>query len=141
MSRLTHYTPFSTEPFSDMLQGFFRPISTRLEDSSPRMDIDVNEVDGKYEIKADIPGMEKKDIEIEIDGNIITISARKERQSDVKEGNRVVRQERFWGEARRSVSLPGAVDESQAKASYDKGVLSVSLPKKGGAGNRRLEIE
>ena len=106
----------------------------------PRMDIDVNEADGIYELKADIPGVEKKDIEIDIDGNTITISARKERRDDVKEGDRVVRQERFLGETRRSISLPTAIDQSQAKATYDKGVLSLSLPKKHSESTRRLQI-
>ena len=140
MSRLIRYTPFSTEPFSDVLQGIFRPIVGGMEDAPPRMDIDVNETDGVYQLKADIPGVDKKDIEIDIDGNVVTICARKERHDAVKEGDRVVRQERFWGESRRSISLPSAVDQSQAKASYDKGVLSLSLPKKASESTSRLQI-
>ncbi|MGN6455671.1 MAG: Hsp20/alpha crystallin family protein, partial [Achromobacter mucicolens] len=85
MSRLTQYSPFSSEPFADVFQAFLRPIRQNGEDQAPRMDIDVTEAGDKYVLKADVPGIDKKDITVQIDGNTVMISANKEKHSETKE--------------------------------------------------------
>ncbi|CAM3657965.1 SHSP domain-containing protein [Bordetella sputigena] len=139
MSRLTRYSPFSTEPLADAFEGFLRPIRGMVEDG-PRMDLDITESDNEYVLQAEIPGVEKEDIQVDINGNEVRISAKKSSQKEVKDGERVVRSERYWGQMQRAVALASNVDESKATAVYDKGVLKLTLPKKAGDASRRLTI-
>jgi HSP20 family protein len=141
MPRLTQYSPFSAEPFADVFQAFLRPIRHGADDQAPRMDIDVTEEGDKYVLKAEVPGIDKKDISVEIDGNTVMISANKEKSSEVKEGGNTIRQERFWGRIQRSVSLASSIDESAAKAVCENGVLILTLPKAAGNRNKTLRIE
>ncbi|CAB3901392.1 Hsp20/alpha crystallin family protein [Achromobacter mucicolens] len=141
MSRLTQYSPFSSEPFADVFQAFLRPIRQNGEDQAPRMDIDVTEAGDKYVLKADVPGIDKKDITVQIDGNTVMISANKEKHSETKEAGNVIRQERFWGQVQRSVSLASPIDEAAAKAVCENGVLTLTLPKSAGSRNKTLQIE
>ncbi|RSF04482.1 Hsp20/alpha crystallin family protein [Achromobacter aegrifaciens] len=141
MSRLTQYSPFMSEPLSDVFQAFLRPIRPNLDEQTPRMDIDVTEAGDKYVLKAEVPGIEKKDISVEIDGNTVMISANKEKSSETKEAGNVVRQERFWGRIQRSVSLASPIDQAAAKAVCENGVLILSLPKAAGSRNKTLQIE
>ncbi|MBC9907006.1 MULTISPECIES: Hsp20/alpha crystallin family protein [Achromobacter] len=141
MSRLTQYSPFMSEPLSDVFQAFLRPIRQNLDEQTPRMDIDVTEAGDKYVLKAEVPGIDKKDISVEIDGNTVMISANKEKSSETKEAGNVVRQERFWGRIQRSVSLASPIDQAAAKAVCENGVLILTLPKAAGSRNKTLQIE
>lgn len=105
MSRLSQYSSFTPDPFSDVFQAFLRPIRQQADEQNPRMDIDIAEAGDKYVLKAEVPGIEKKDISVQIDGNTVMISANKEKSSEATEGGNVVRQERFWGHIQRSVTL------------------------------------
>ncbi|OZI60735.1 Hsp20/alpha crystallin family protein [Bordetella genomosp. 11] len=139
MSRLTRYSPFSAEPFADAFEGFLRPIRGLAEDG-PRMDLDITENDKEYVLQAEIPGMNKEDIQVDIDGGEVRISAKKSSEKEVKDGDRVVRSERYWGQMQRAVSFATSIDEDHVTAVYDKGVLKLTLPKKAGDGTRRIEI-
>lgn len=141
MSRLTQYSPFMSEPLSDVFQAFLRPIRQNLDEQTPRMDIDVTEAGDKYVLKAEVPGIDKKDISVEIDGNTVMISANKEKSCETKEAGNVVRQERFWGRIQRSVSLASPIDQAAAKAVCENGVLILTLPKAAGSRNKTLQIE
>lgn len=105
------------------------------------MDIDVTEAGDKYVLKADVPGIDKKDITVQIDGNTVMISANKEKHSETKEAGNVIRRERFWGQVQRSVSLASPIDEAAAKAVCENGVLTLTLPKSAGSRNKTLQIE
>ena len=98
MSNVTRYDPFSIESIPDMFQGFFRPMrSLALHNGDmPLSDvkIDVTETDTAYTVKAEMPGVDKKDIDVKIDGNVVSISAKAERNKELKEGERVIRSER-----------------------------------------------
>lgn len=141
MSRLTQYSPFTSEPLSDVFQAFLRPIRQNLDEQTPRMDIDVTEAGDKYVLKAEVPGIDKKDISVEIDGNTVMISANKEKSSETKEAGNFIRQERFWGQIQRSVSLASPIDQAAAKAVCENGVLILTLPKVAGSRNKTLQIE
>jgi HSP20 family molecular chaperone IbpA len=72
MSNLTRYDPFSMEPVSDLFHGLFRPlrgIATGDDATLADMKLDVTENDTAYTVKAELPGVEKKDIDVKIDGN------------------------------------------------------------------------
>jgi HSP20 family protein len=144
MSNLTRYDPFLMEPVSDLFQGLFRPMRSMMaaqENELGSMKIDVTEDDGAYSVKAELPGVDKNDIDVRIDGRVVSIHAKVERSSEQKEGERVIRRERYSGAVSRSFSLASEVDDANAKAEYKDGVLSLSLPKKAPADRKRLTIE
>lgn len=144
MSNLTRYDPFSIEPVSDLFQGLFRPLRGMLADEGgdlSAMKLDVSENDQAYTVKAELPGVDKKDIDVKIDGNTVSIRATVDRKTEQKEGERVIRRERYSGTFARSFSLANDIDEGTASAQYQDGVLSLTLPKKGQAEQKRLQIE
>jgi HSP20 family protein len=143
MSNVTRYDPFSMEPMSDLFQGLLRPMrGLTLGGETPLSDIkvDITESDAAYSMKAEIPGVEKNDIDVKIDGDVVSISARAERNKELKEGERVVRRERYSGVISRTFSLASDIDEATASAQYKDGVLTLTLPKKKGAPEKRLQI-
>ena len=144
MSNLTRYDPFSMEPVSDLFQGLFRPMRGMLsteESELAAMKVDVTESDKSYTVKAEMPGVDKKDIDVKIDGNVVSIQAKVERNTEQKEGERVIRRERYSGSFGRTFSLSSDIDESGATAQYQDGVLSLTLPKKAHAEQKRLQIQ
>ena len=144
MSNLTRFDPFSLDPVvSDLFQGFFRPMrsmATPQDAELASMKIDVTENDGAYTVKAELPGLDKKDIDVQIDGRIVSINAKVERNKEEKEGERVIRRERYSGAFSRSFSLAAEVDDAKATAEYKDGVLSLSLPKKASTDQKSLTI-
>ena len=90
--------------------------------------VDVYDNKDKLVIKADLPGLTQKDIDISVDSDILRIKGEKKKESEVKEDN-YYRLERDYGYFERSFSLPANVDSAQIKASYKDGVLKVILPK------------
>ncbi|WP_321917312.1 MULTISPECIES: Hsp20/alpha crystallin family protein [unclassified Paraburkholderia] len=144
MSNLTRYDPFSMEPVSDLFQGLFRPMRGVLaaeESELATIKLDVTESEKAYTVKAEMPGVDKKDIDVKIDGNVVSIHAKVERTTEQKEGERVIRRERYSGAFARTFSLASDIDESSANAQYQDGVLSLTLPKKAPAEQKRLQIQ
>ncbi|MBB5424753.1 HSP20 family protein [Paraburkholderia atlantica] len=144
MSNLTRIDPLSLDPVSELFQGFFRPMRSMLTTQDTELasiKIDVTESDAAYSVKAELPGVDKKDIDVQIDGSVVSINAKVERNTEEKEGERVIRRERYAGTFSRSFSLGGEVDEANAKAEYRDGVLSLSLPKKASGDRKRLTID
>jgi HSP20 family protein len=141
MSNLTRFDPFPLEPMSELFQGLFRPLRGAASEA-PLADIkvDVTESDSGYTVKAELPGVEKNNIDVKIDGNLVSISAKVERNQEMKEGERVIRRERYAGSVSRAFSLASEVDESAATAEYKDGVLSLTLPKKAASERKRLQI-
>jgi HSP20 family protein len=135
MNRLSIYDPFF-EVFPELVKGSF-PIMGR---ESLGIRVDVKETDGAYKVSAEIPGVKKEDIHVDIDGNVVSISAEVESKSEEKEGEKVLRSERYHGAASRSFTLATEVDESKAIAKYHDGVLDLTLPKKASTAAKRLAI-
>ncbi|KVD11376.1 heat-shock protein Hsp20 [Burkholderia ubonensis] len=144
MSNLTRYDPFSIEPVSDLFQGLFRPLrgltTTTDEPDLASMKIDVTESDRAYTVKAELPGVAKDDIDVQVTGRTISINAKIERNKEQKEGERVIRRERYSGAISRSFSLADEIDEANATAAYYDGILSLTLPKKAPVGQKKLTI-
>lgn len=146
MTSLTRWSPFKTlsryeqgSPFDDFFRGFgMRPQWADLE--APDMRIDVTESDGAYLVKADVPGVAKEDIDVSINGNQVAISAEVKRESKSKDDEREICTERYFGKVYRSFALPGEVDNAKANARYENGVLTLSLPKLGNGGARKLTV-
>jgi HSP20 family protein len=122
---------FAPEPFTfdEAFRTFMRPYRWDAPTEVPTIRIDVAETDKDYVVKADIPGVRKEDIHVEIEGTqvMITVEAKKE-PTPVTEG-RVLRTERMFGFASRVFTLGHEIDRSKAVAKYLDGVLTLSLPK------------
>jgi HSP20 family protein len=139
MANLTRYSPVD-DAFDDLFRGFFmRPV--RME-GAPEMQIkmDVKEDDKGYTVHAEIPGVKKDDIHVTIDGNQIAISAEVKQEKEVKEGEKVLRSERYYGKVSRAFTLGQDVDEETSQAKYNDGVLELTLPKKAVAKSKRLTV-
>lgn len=102
--------------------------------------VDVTESDKAYNLVAEIPGAKKEDIDVSVDRGTVMISAKVERSSEQKDGERVIRRERYSGAMQRAFTLDSAIDESKVDASYEDGVLRVVLPKKEASPQQRVTI-
>lgn len=140
MASLTRYRPFE-DAFDDFFRGFLvRPMAFENH-AAPQLKLDVKEDDGAYTVYANIPGVKKDDISVTIDGNEVAISAEVKRDREEKQGDKLVHAERYVGKVYRAFTLAQEVDEAQAEAKYNDGVLELRLPKKAAATARRLTIQ
>jgi len=103
--------------------------------------IDVKEQGDAYKVHAELPGVRKEDIHVNIDGSIVSISAERNQEKEVKEGERVLRTERYFGKVSRSFQLGQDIDDGKAAAKFADGVLELTLPKKAAAQSKRLVID
>lgn len=130
------------DPFDDLFRGFFvRPIDFANASEAPAIKIDVKEKDRIFVVQAEMPGIRKEDIRVSVDGGVVSIAAERKEEKDVKEGERVLRSERYFGKVSRSFQLGQDVDDAKATAKFVDGVLELTLPKKPTAQSRRLTIE
>lgn len=140
MNDLRLKDPLALDPFEDAFRGFLRPWRGDANLAAPQIRVDLHEDDDAYTIKAEIPGVKREDIDVRIDGNVVTLGAEVKRDHEEKKDGRVLRSERQYGYASRSFSLATAVDEDRADAKYTDGVLQLRLPKRRGAASRKLSI-
>ena len=130
------------DPLDDFFRGFFvRPVDFAGEKDAPALKVDVKEQDKNYLVHAEVPGVKKEDIHVAVDGAVVSISAERREEKDVKEGERVLRSERYFGTVSRSFQLAQEIDEAQVTAKYTDGVLELVLPKKAAAQARRIAIQ
>ncbi|MFA7505784.1 MAG: Hsp20/alpha crystallin family protein [Burkholderiaceae bacterium] len=138
MPRLSLYDPFA-DVFPELFRGMMAPAGP--ENGKPlEIRIDVSETDAEYKVSAEVPGVAKEDIQVQIDGNRVAISAEVSKEKETREGERVLRSERYRGSVSRSFALASEIDEERASAAYENGILNLVLPKKVAAGAKRLKI-
>lgn len=101
---------------------------------------DIEEKENEYLITAELPGMEKKDVTIRVEKNNLIIEAKTEETKEEKEKN-WIRRERYQGSFQRNFALDETCDAEKIKASMDKGVLKVSIPKSAPAVAREIEVK
>ena len=141
MATITRYSPFDGS-FDDLFHGFFvRPASYDGPAGAAQFRVDVTENEKAYTLRAEIPGVKKDDINVSIDGDTVAISAEVKHEKDVKNGERVLRSERFYGKVYRAFTLGQAVEEGAAAARYADGVLELTLPKKAAVQAKRVAIQ
>ena len=140
MANILRYNP-ADDAFDDLFRGFFmRPV--RFEGNQDiQIKVDVSEDDKAFTIHAEIPGVKKEDINVTIDGGQVAISAEVKNEKEVKEGERVIRSERYYGKVSRAFRLSQEVDDGGAEAKYADGVLTLHLPKQAAAKTRTLAIQ
>jgi HSP20 family protein len=143
MANLTRFDPFSVrafDPFEDVFNGFFRPVNLLRENAQPQIKMDVRENENSYIVHAEIPGVNKEDIQVTIDGSQVSLSAECRRENEAKEGERTLRSERYYGKIARTFVLESEIDEAQSQAHYKDGVLELVLPKKAQTSAKKLTI-
>ena len=134
------------EPLVGRLDGLFNEIlrpalmwdNGRAEPLPIR--VDVRESAEAYSVAAELPGVKKEAIHVQIEGNEVTISAESARE-DAKDGEKLLRVERFYGKTARRFALPQELDEDKAVAKFNDGVLELTLPKKTAVTGRKLAIQ
>lgn len=142
MNELRTLDPFTVDPFDDTFRSLMRPWRIETPETAPRIKLDLSESDGSYAIKAEIPGVKKDDIDVRVDGNMVTISAEVKSEKEEKgNGGRMLRRERQEGYASRTFTLASPVDEGKVEASYKDGILALTLPKKADTASKRIAIQ
>ena len=125
--------------FSDFLS---RPgtVANRGNQSVTRARLDVIEKGDKYQIAVDLPGVKKEDIQVQVEGARVTVSAETKTVNEQKDGERVLYSERTATSYGRSFELPVEVTEEGAEARFDNGVLTLTLPKRQAVLAKRITV-
>ncbi len=124
------------DPFASMQRDFermlgdFRKGMPALRDDDFAPALDIHEVEGGVEVTAELPGVAEEDITLELHDDLLTLKGEKKEESEKKdEKTGAIHRERRYGGFARTLRLPYAPEAGAAKASFDKGVLKVSIPK------------
>jgi len=146
--KLVRWTPrndlFSMDPFfqnfnermNEMLGGWATESGSR--DWYPAMDL-LEEKD-RLVVRLDLPGVDPKAVEISLQGDMLTISGERKDESETREG-KILKREHVYGSFQRSLQLPFRVQGDKVKASYEKGVMTISLPKVEAEVGRHIPVE
>ena len=140
MQNLVSYDPRLDTTYDELFRGFFKPVRMENTPSPVTIKIDVCETEDGYVVYSEMPGVKKEDIDVAIASNLVTITAKVKREWENNEGNRLLRNERYFGNIYRSFTLPVEMDESACEAKYDNGVLELNLVKKAAAAGKKLAI-
>ena len=138
MVNIDRYTPF--EQFLDFPKGFWLKPFAFPAQTELAIKLDVKEDDKSYTVRADIPGVRKDDIQVEVQGDEVTVRAESKQEKEEKKDEKTIYSERSYGIVSRSFSLPTEVDPAGAKAEYKDGVLSLVLPKKADGSSKRIAV-
>ena len=135
-----------SHPLEDLFRGFFvKPMDLPASLQAhlpPQIRMDVKEQAEAYEVHAELPGARKEDIHVEVDGNQVSIRCEVREQNEAREGERLLRSERYFGQVARSFQVASDIDDAAVRASFKDGVLSLYLPKRKAApASRRVTIE
>jgi HSP20 family protein len=144
---LVPWRPFGGELSSlrremdDLWNRFFgeRPLARGLtEEWWPS--VDVSETKDNFVIKAELPGLDAKDVDVSISGNVLTLKGEKKKEQEEKNEHHY-RAERYYGSFQRTFQLPTNVKADKVEAAFDKGVLRVTLPKVEEARKKQIEVK
>jgi HSP20 family protein len=102
--------------------------------------VDVMETDEEFQIRAELPGVEKKDVKLSVENGVLLISGHREQEKEEK-GKRYHKIERAYGNFARSFTVPEAVDAEKVSAEFKNGLLTVRLPKSEKARPKSIEVE
>jgi len=149
MGNLIKTDPFQQimrfDPFRDF-EGF-TPSWPRLRKMfegmpvEPTIKLDVTEDDKAFHVKADLPGVKKEDISVEVEGNQVSVTAEVKRETEEKKGEKVVHTERYYGKQFRSFTLGNDIDRDKVEAKFSEGVLELTLPKNSTTPASRIAIK
>jgi HSP20 family protein len=139
--RRTELGPWIDTMFNDFWNRAGLPAMPRYADMplSGRALMDVIDKGNAYEVKVDMPGVRKEDIEVTVEGTRVSIRAETKSEKEEKKGE-VIHTERFAASYARTFELPMEVTEAGAEARYEDGVLTLTLAKRAPQASKRLEV-
>lgn len=133
-------TPYGGDPMDRLFDSFFRPGGTRGGDLMRAPETDVVETEREIRVETEMPGLKRGDIEIDVENNVLTIRGEKRSERTEGEQGRYHLSERRYGTFTRSFVLPRDVDAENIQASFEDGVLTLTIPKSERARRRRIDI-
>ncbi len=140
MANIQRYGGLLDDVFGDLAKGFWLKPVAMPGDGELKMKVDVREDETAYTVKAEVPGVKKEDIQVDVNGNQVSIRAEVKQEKEERKGEKLLHSERYYGMVSRSMQLPGEIDAQGARADYKDGVLNLTLPKKTSAQSKRLTI-
>jgi HSP20 family protein len=149
MAQLTRWEPvgeFSKlrRQMDRMFEDWPRFLGRRIDEEGLRGEwmpaVDIHETEGTFEVTADLPGFDAKDVDVSVQENTLTIRGERKRE-EIKENETIHRVEREYGIFERSFSLPRSADAENIQAKYKDGVLSLTIHKKEEAKAKPLKID
>ena len=102
--------------------------------------VDMSETKDSFIVKAELPGLDAKDVEVSISGDVLTIKGERKKEEEEKDEHHY-RAERYYGSFQRSFQLPTSIKADKIEAAFDKGVLKVTLPKVEEAKKKKIEVK
>ncbi|MBV1787430.1 Hsp20 family protein [Marinobacterium sp. D7] len=123
---LTRFGSLFDDTFFDDL---FRPLAVRSSGEKVPA-IDVHESDTEYKVSVDLPGVKKEDIQVSLENGILSVRGETRREEKEEKEGKLIRQERHVGQFLRQLSVGADVDPAAVKASFNDGVLALTLPKR-----------
>lgn len=144
MNSITRWDPFrNLTAFQDQFNRVFESTLKAHQDNSALTTwapaVDIYETENELVLKADLPDVEEKDIDVRVENNMLTLRGERKFEKSVKEDN-YLRVERTYGSFSRSFSLPNTVNTEAIEASYKNGVLTVQLPKRAESKPKQVRI-
>ena len=136
---MTRWRPFGTTRFERDCDALFNTFRSDGELAAFNPAVDIVEEEDRFLIKADLPGVSQKAIEIKVHDGVLLLSGKREETREEK-GEKSYYSERRQGSFRRNFNLGDKVDASKIEAKYDSGVLTVTLPKKEETKPRQIEV-
>ena len=121
--------PGTTRFFEDFFSGFPLGASLAQTEESWKPAVDILEKDGNLILSAELPGVNEKEIDLKLEGNVLTLKGERKLEKDETKDT-YHRIERFYGSFTRSFTLPNTVDPEKIKAEYKNGILTVTIPQK-----------
>ena len=145
MANITKFDPFRElarfEPFRDFEPIAWPKLRRFFQDIEPAIKVDVTEDDKAFHVKADLPGVKKEDIAVEVEGNQVSLTAEVKRETEEKKDEKVVHSERYYGRQYRSFTLGREIDRKKVVAKFSDGVLELTLPKNGNPAPEKITIQ
>ena len=126
--------------FDDTIRTLYPPDGEELEKGTLAPAVDIYETNDSFVVSADLPGLNKDEIQIDLKDNTLTLKGEKKFEEKVSKDN-YIRVERAYGSFVRSFTLPQNVDPEKIKAKYKEGVLEVTIPKKEEAKPKQIKVE
>jgi len=144
MSSITRWDPFRNltafqEQFNRVLESNLKASQDKSVLTTWAPAVDIYETENELVVKADLPDVNEKDIDVRVEGNMLTIRGERKFEQSVKEDN-YLRVERAYGSFSRSFSLPNTVNTEAIKATYKNGVLAVELPKRAESKPKQVKV-
>ena len=115
------------------------PFEENLNDWEFGPPVDIYEDDQRLTFKVEVPGIDEKDIKVEVENNMLTVNGERKLEKDIKEEN-FRRMERHYGAFSRSFTIPNTVDPEKIEANYSHGVLAIQMPKRAEAKAKQIKV-